>query len=118
MASYCERHHFVDLYLSLYWPHQIPGYEMEHLPRTTLQCGDAADPRDRPLAGTGIGTGLEVAIFAVRPLAMFLTPEVRPTDPSTFVSVPAALFAVALSAIVSPALRAIRVDPITALHND
>ena len=59
-----------------------------------------------------------LAIFAVRPLAMFLTPEVRPTDPSTFVSVPAALFAVALSAIVSPALRAIRVDPITALHND
>ena len=33
------------------------------------------------LAGSGIGIGLALAYFAVRPLTMFLIPEVRPTDP-------------------------------------
>ena len=71
---------------------------------------------ENQLAGTIVPAVQD--FFAVRPLAMFLTPEVRPTDPSTFVSVAAALFAVALAATVAPALRALRIDPITALHND
>ena len=68
------------------------------------------------MAASGIAIGLTLAIFAVRPLAMFLIPEVHPTDPSTFVAVAAVLLAVALAATISPALRALRVDPITALH--
>src|SRR5438552_3022552 len=37
------------------------------------------------LSAAGIGAGLALAVFAVRPLAMFLSPEVRPTDVSNFV---------------------------------
>jgi predicted permease len=70
------------------------------------------------LAASGIAIGLAIAIFAVRPLAMFLTPEVRPTDPGTFVSVAAVLLVVAIAASLSPAIRAVRIDPIAALHND
>jgi predicted permease len=68
------------------------------------------------LAASGIVIGLALAIFAVRPLAMFLIPEVHPTAPSTFAVVGAVLLAVALAATISPALRALRVDPIKALH--
>jgi predicted permease len=70
------------------------------------------------LAATGIATGLVLGIFAVRPLALFLTPEVSPTDPSTFVSVAVTLFSVALVATVSPALRALRIDPMAALREE
>jgi putative ABC transport system permease protein len=70
------------------------------------------------LAGIGSIAGLALAVFAVRPLAMFLIPEVRPTDPSTFVLVAAALFLTAVAATVGPALRALRVDPAVALRHD
>jgi predicted permease len=68
------------------------------------------------LAAVGIGIGLGLSIFAVRPLAMFLTPEVRTTDISNFAVVGAALALVALAASLSPALRALRVDPVAALR--
>ena len=68
------------------------------------------------LAAAGIAIGTALAVFAVRPLAAFLTPEVRPTDPSTFVVVAALLLGVAVAATVSPAIRALRVDPLTALR--
>ena len=68
------------------------------------------------LAAVGIGIGMVLSIFAVRPLAMFLTPEVRTTDISNFVIVGTALALVALVATVSPALRALRVDPVVALR--
>jgi predicted permease len=68
------------------------------------------------LAALGIGIGLSLSIVAVRPLAMFLTPEVRTTDITNFVVVGAALALVALVATVSPALRALRVDPVVALR--
>jgi predicted permease len=70
------------------------------------------------LAGAGSAIGLAIAVFAVRPLAMFLLPEVRPTDPSTFAIVAAALFVVAIAATVGPALRALRVDPVVALRHE
>src|SRR5579864_2851772 len=65
---------------------------------------------------TGVGIGLGIAAFATRPLAMFLVPDLSPTDPSTFVGVAAVLLAVALAATLGPALRAVRVDPMTALR--
>jgi ABC-type antimicrobial peptide transport system permease subunit len=68
------------------------------------------------LAAVGIALGLSISIFAVRPLAMFLTPEVRTTDISNFVAVGAALALVALVATISPALRALRIDPVAALR--
>jgi ABC-type antimicrobial peptide transport system permease subunit len=68
------------------------------------------------LTGAGAGIGLAISIVAVRPLAMFLTPEVRTSDPSNFVAVAAALALVALIATISPALRALRVDPAIALR--
>jgi predicted permease len=70
------------------------------------------------LAGVGIAIGLTISVFAVRPLAMFLTPEVRTTDASNFVIVAGALALVALIATVAPALRALRVDPVIALRHE
>src|ERR1039457_5725599 len=43
------------------------------------------------LAAVGIAIGMALAVFAVRPLAMFLAPEVRPTDLTNFVVVGAVL---------------------------
>jgi predicted permease len=70
------------------------------------------------LVGLGVGVGMGVAVFAVRPLAMFLVPELSPTDPLTFLGVIGVLSAVAVAATLAPALRAIRVDPMTALRSE
>jgi ABC-type lipoprotein release transport system permease subunit len=64
----------------------------------------------------GISIGLGIAAFATRPLAMFLVPELSPTDPAAFLGVVTVLLAVALAATLGPALRAVRVDPMTALR--
>jgi putative ABC transport system permease protein len=66
----------------------------------------------------GIAIGMALAVFAVRPLAMFLAPEVRPTDLTNFVVVGAVLALVALAATVAPAVRALRVDPVVALRHE
>jgi predicted permease len=65
---------------------------------------------------TGVAIGLGIAAFATRPLTMFLVPDLSPTDPVTFLGVAAVLLAVALVATLGPALRAVRVDPMTALR--
>ena len=70
------------------------------------------------LVGLGVGVGLGLAVFAVRPLAMFLVSELSPRDPLTFVGVIGVLSAVAVAATLAPALRAIRVDPMTALRTE
>jgi predicted permease len=70
------------------------------------------------LSATGIAIGTAISVVAVRPLSMFLTPEVRTGDPSTFVMVAAALMAVSLVATAGPAIRALRVDPATALRHE
>jgi predicted permease len=64
----------------------------------------------------GVTIGVSVAAFATRPLTMFLVPELSPGDPGTFLSVIAVLFVVALAATAGPLLRAVRVDPMTALR--
>jgi predicted permease len=68
------------------------------------------------LLGIGLSIGLSIAVFATRPLAMFLVPDLRTSDPATFLTVVAVLAAVAFAATLGPALRALRVDPMTALR--
>jgi ABC-type antimicrobial peptide transport system permease subunit len=68
------------------------------------------------LVATGVAIGLGLAVFATKPLAMFLVPELSTTDPATFLAVLAVLVLVALIATLGPALRAVRVDPVVALR--
>ena len=68
------------------------------------------------LVGVGLALGLGIAAIATRPLAMFLVPGLSPGDPLTFLSVIAVLAIVSAVATVGPALRALRVDPMAALH--
>ncbi len=65
---------------------------------------------------TGCATGLLCAFFLVKPLAMFLVPGLRPTDPITFVAVAGLLAIAGLGAAWSPARRAAAVDPMTSLR--
>lgn len=68
------------------------------------------------LTGAGMLAGLAIALGATRPLAKFLVPGLSPSDPASFVAVIVILTAVALLATIVPAVRALRVDPITALR--
>ena len=65
----------------------------------------------------GIGVGLVAAFFAVRIMAALLY-GVEARDLATFFTVPMVLAATALVATIAPALRATRVDPMTALRSD
>jgi predicted permease len=67
------------------------------------------------LAAVGAGVGLAGALVVSRLMAGLLY-GVAPTDLLTFVSVTLVLTAVALAASYIPALRAMRLDPLTALH--
>jgi len=68
------------------------------------------------LVGLGMAIGLGVALLATRPLAMFLVPDLSPADPASYIVVSAILALVATLATVSPALHALRIDPMTALR--
>jgi putative ABC transport system permease protein len=68
------------------------------------------------MVAAGLVVGIAVSVFAVRPLAMFLIPEVRTGDIGNFAGVAATLLAVGVAATVAPAVRALRVDPVKALR--
>jgi putative ABC transport system permease protein len=68
------------------------------------------------LLGGGGFVGLTLAIFAVQPLAQFLVPGVQTMDWTGLLAVIGVLGVVALPAILVPALRALRADPMTALR--
>lgn len=70
------------------------------------------------MVAIGVGIGLAIAALIVRPLAVFLVPEVRPEDPANFLAVAGILALVAIAATVAPAVRALRVDPLTALRHE
>jgi ABC-type antimicrobial peptide transport system permease subunit len=70
------------------------------------------------LLALGLGLGIALAVYAVRPLAMFLIPAVKPTDAANFIVTAVVLTAVALVATIAPALRALRVDTMVALRHE
>jgi putative ABC transport system permease protein len=67
------------------------------------------------LASVGIGIGLIAALLLTRVLSGLLF-ATSATDPLTFLSVTMILFAIALAASLIPALRAMRIDPVSALR--
>jgi putative ABC transport system permease protein len=69
------------------------------------------------LAAVGTGVGL-VGAFIVSHLMAALLYSVSPYDLSTFAGVTAVLTVVAIAASYVPALRAMRLDPITTLHSE
>jgi putative ABC transport system permease protein len=68
------------------------------------------------LAAAGVGTGLMGALAVTRAMSSLLF-EVRPADPLTLAAVSAAVLVTALAATSVPALRATRIDPVTALRD-
>ena len=67
------------------------------------------------LAGLGIGLA---AAFGLTRLMAHMLYGVKASDPATYCAVALVLCAVALAAIIVPAHRATRIDPITALRHD
>jgi putative ABC transport system permease protein len=73
--------------------------------------------RGLALAGAGLAIGLAVAVPLTRSMQSLLF-EVKPLDVPTLVSVVVGLAAVAGLASYLPARRALRIEPMTALHLD
>ena len=69
------------------------------------------------LVVAGVVVGLASASGLTRFIASFLF-EVEAWDPTAFIAVPVVLTAVAMVAVMVPAHRASRVDPMLALRND
>jgi predicted permease len=69
------------------------------------------------LALAGVSLGVIVSLVAARVLSSLLY-GIRPTDPTTYVSVSLTLTAVALLASYIPARRAAKVDPMVALRHE
>jgi putative ABC transport system permease protein len=69
------------------------------------------------LLAAGLAIGFGAALGTGRYLASQLF-EVRTTDSATYLAVAGVLLATGLAACAIPALRAMRVDPLTALRNE
>jgi putative ABC transport system permease protein len=67
-------------------------------------------------AAIGLTLGLGASLVMMKGMQAILF-GIEPSDPLTLVTVGVALMAVAVLAVTVPALRAMRVDPITALRN-
>jgi predicted permease len=69
------------------------------------------------MAVAGLAAGIAASFGLTRLLAAQLF-GVKPSDPLTFAAAPLILLAVALAAAWIPAVRATRIDPLTALHHE
>jgi ABC-type antimicrobial peptide transport system permease subunit len=65
----------------------------------------------------GVGLGVGGALAGGRVLASSLY-GVGPLDPKTYIAVVTTVLAIAAAACVAPAVRAIRVDPLTTMRSD
>ncbi|MGH9386115.1 MAG: FtsX-like permease family protein [Vicinamibacterales bacterium] len=65
--------------------------------------------------GLALGLGASFAVMQGMRAILF---GIEPTDPLTLTSVAGALLAVAVVAVAAPAIRAMRVDPVTALRSE
>ena len=68
------------------------------------------------LVASGTTVGLTLAFWVTRPLTLFLVPGLSTFDASAFLAVVGVLLAVAILAMLVPAHRALRVNPIAALR--
>jgi predicted permease len=73
--------------------------------------------RTAALAGIGVAAGLGAA-FALSQSVQALLAGVSPADAATFTTAAALAFLVALAGSLVPALRAVRVDPLTAIRTE
>jgi len=87
------------------------GASRGHITRMVLK-----DSARLTLAGTA--AGLLVTFLVTRPLAMFLVPGIKPADPLNFVVVALAMLATGVAATWGPILRALNIDPNTALREE
>ena len=84
------------------------GATRRHVARLVLSQGAR-------LTVVGVGVGAAAALALSRVVASLLY-GVKPSDPVTFLAVPASLSAVALLASYAPARRAMNVDPLVAMR--
>jgi predicted permease len=84
---------------------------------STSQVRGAVMARTVALVGSGVAVGVLGALLLAR-LASSLLFELEPTDPVTFGATVAVLLGVAIFAGYIPAMRASRVDPMTALRSE
>ena len=68
------------------------------------------------LIAWGSALGLFAAFFITKPLATFLVPGLKPTDPITFIAVTAVFLFIGIAAALDPARRAASIDPSSALR--
>jgi predicted permease len=68
------------------------------------------------LVGGGVLAGLALSFIAVQPLALFLVPGMSALDSTAFIAMIGVLGTVAFLAMLTPCIRALRVDPMTALR--
>ena len=68
------------------------------------------------LIGLGGGIGIALAVLLTKPLSTFLSEGVTAADPATLVPVALVLVITGVAAAAVPALRALRVDPMSALR--
>jgi len=86
------------------------GAQESHILTLVLKAG-----LRQVLLGLVLGGGLALLVSRSMAAALF---HVRPRDPATFASVTAVLLGVALIAILVPAIRATRMDPVEALRQE
>ncbi len=65
---------------------------------------------------TGSAIGLFLALFLTKPLAMFLVPGLKPSDPLSFGAVLVVMIVTGLLATWGPIRRAMSIDPNSALR--
>jgi ABC-type antimicrobial peptide transport system permease subunit len=87
------------------------GASRGHIARMVLK-----DSARVTLAGTA--AGLLLTFLVTRPLAMFLVPGIKPTDPLNFAVVALAMLATGVAATWGPIRRALSVDPNSALREE